>query len=70
MGIRKGVGADKKNFVANVVKIELSGPNRSQFSIRDLPGTISSAHKVNGHEMRGVKEMVTKYMQQPENIVM
>jgi hypothetical protein len=70
MGIKKGQGKDKKNFVANVLKIELFGPNRSQFGILDIPGIFASKHNVNSEEVAGVKEMATRYMQKQENIVM
>ena len=70
LGIRKGRGADRKNFVANVLKIDISGPNRSHFGILDLPGVFSSAYKVNDEEVAAVKEMVLHYMRRPQNIVM
>jgi hypothetical protein len=53
-----------------VVKIVLSGPNRSQFSILDLPGLFTNDSDVNKDEMRGVKRMAIEYMKKPENIVM
>lgn len=70
MGIVKGQGPDKKNFATQVLRIELSGPSRSHFSILDVPGVFSSSHAVNPGEMEGVKDMVVKYMKKPENIVM
>lgn len=70
MGIREGRGPGKKNFVPNVVKIELSGPNRAPFSILDLPGLVSSAHNINPEEMEGVREMSVKYMERKESMVM
>ena len=70
MGIRKGRGLGSINFVANVLLVELFGPNRSHFSITDLPGIFASDHDTSTEEMEAVKKMVIKYMQQPENIVM
>lgn len=70
MGISHGRGSDKKNFVANVLKIEVSGPKRSPFSIIDLPGIFTSDGHVNTREVQGVRQMVVEYMAKPENIVM
>ena len=70
MGIQKGRGDDSINFVASVLKVELSGPNRSHFSIVDLPGIFASDHDTNTMEMNAVKKMVVDYMRMPENIVM
>lgn len=70
MGIVKGCGPNKKNFATEVLKVELSGPSRSHFSILDVPGVFTSDLAVNPGEMEGVTDMVVKYMQKPENIVM
>ncbi|GKT40574.1 interferon-induced GTP-binding protein Mx1 [Colletotrichum spaethianum] len=70
MGIRRGQGAHTKNFATQVLRIELSGPTRSHFSILDVPGIFSYAHDVNEHEEEGVRLMVEEYMKQPANIVM
>jgi hypothetical protein len=70
MGIRPGRHETAVNFVSNVLKVDLSGPNRSQFSIVDLPGTFSSAYDVNDAEKVAVEAMTLHYMRQPENIVM
>ncbi|KAK1964130.1 vacuolar sorting protein VPS1 [Colletotrichum sublineola] len=69
MGIRRGQGVHAKNFATQVLRIELSGPTRSHFSILDVPGIFSYAHDVNEHEKGGVKLMVEEYMRQPANIV-
>ncbi|KAK2053608.1 vacuolar sorting protein VPS1, partial [Colletotrichum caudatum] len=69
MGIRRGQGVLAKNFATQVLRIELSGPTRSHFSILDVPGIFSYAHDVNDHEEDGVKLMVEEYMKQPANIV-
>ncbi|KAK2049090.1 vacuolar sorting protein VPS1 [Colletotrichum somersetense] len=69
MGIRRGQGVLAKNFATQVLRIELSGPTRSHFSILDVPGIFSYAHDVNEHEEDGVKLMVEEYMKQPANIV-
>jgi hypothetical protein len=70
LGINPGVGKDKKNFAAEVLKIEVSGPNRSHFSILDIPGIIANDYNVQKHEVENVRDLVIEYMKQPENIVM
>ncbi|KAJ3547068.1 hypothetical protein NM208_g1701 [Fusarium decemcellulare] len=69
IGIRKGRGQLKRNFVPDVVKVELSGPNRSPFSILDLPGLVSSQYNVNPSEVRGTHELAKQYISREENIV-
>ncbi|KAH6955548.1 P-loop containing nucleoside triphosphate hydrolase protein [Fusarium avenaceum] len=69
MGLRTGLGDDRKNFVAEVLKIELSGPNRSYFSILDLPGTFQMASMVNEADQAKVESMVREYMNNEDNIV-
>lgn len=70
MGINPGKGASKKNFAVEVLKVEISGPTRSHFSILDIPGIFSNDFNVKDGEMAGVRNMVIEYMKQPENIVM
>lgn len=70
MGIRRGKGKGMKNFATQVLRIELSGPSRSHFSILDVPGLISNAHAVNEYEMKAVNRMIDDYIRQPANIVM
>ncbi|KAK1994581.1 vacuolar sorting protein VPS1 [Colletotrichum falcatum] len=69
MGIRKGKRVGAKNFATQVLRIELSGPTRSHFSILDVPGIFSYALTVNEHEKPAVKRMIEEYMRQPANIV-
>lgn len=73
MGILTGVGTNKKNFSSNVLKIELSGPNRSHFSILDVPGVfnaITDEKTITEDEMVGVRAMVTSYMQKEQSLIM
>ncbi|GKU17740.1 unnamed protein product [Fusarium langsethiae] len=69
MGLRTGLGDDRKNFVAEVLKVELSGPQRSYFSILDLPGTFQNASMVNETDQVKVENMVKEYMNNADNIV-
>ena len=70
LGIDPGIGKNKKNFAAEVLKIEVSGPDRSHFSILDIPGIIANDYNVKKHEMENIRDLVIEYMRQPENIVM
>ncbi|KAJ4233144.1 hypothetical protein NW759_001926 [Fusarium solani] len=69
MGISPGTGRGAKNFASEVFKIELSGPNRSYFSILDLPGTFTNSVKVNEKDPFQVEAMIIEYMKNPDNIV-
>ncbi|KAK1468017.1 vacuolar sorting protein VPS1 [Colletotrichum cuscutae] len=69
MGIKRGKGHATKNFASQVLRIELSGPSRSHFSILDVPGIFSYAHDVNEDEEHGVRQMVEEYIRQTANIV-
>lgn len=73
MGISEGRQTDAKVFSSLVLKIELSGPERSHFGILDIPGIYSNRRDLTSRaqaEMEGVKQMVISYMQKRENIVM
>ena len=71
MKIRPGsTGLDRKNFAAEVLKVEISGPTRSHFSILDIPGHVGTAFKIKDEEVPAVEELVIGYMKQSANIVM
>jgi hypothetical protein len=71
MGILPGSGPNKKNFSSQVLKIELSGPNRSHFGILDVPGVFNAPiNGITDQEMAGVTKMVTSYMKKSQNIIM
>ncbi|KAE9365430.1 P-loop containing nucleoside triphosphate hydrolase protein [Stipitochalara longipes BDJ] len=70
MGILQGPEHAKKNFSNQVLKIELSGPNRSHFGILDIPGVFSNPMDgITPEEMAGVTKMVTSYMKERQNII-
>ncbi|TVY63650.1 Dynamin-1-like protein [Fusarium oxysporum f. sp. cubense] len=69
IGIRKGQGTGAKNFVPDIVRVELEGPNRSLFNILDLPGLISSEYGVNEPEPLGTQELAKQYISRPENTI-
>ena len=64
-------GASKRpNFSSDVLRIELSGPNRSHFSILDVPGVFQSrTNNITLGEMAGVKNMVSAEMRREQSIV-
>ncbi|KAL8781437.1 MAG: hypothetical protein Q9213_005988 [Squamulea squamosa] len=61
----------KRNFARDVLKVEISGPNRSYFSILDVPGVFQSLTKdLTLDEKVGVRDMVARYMQPQQSIIM
>ncbi|TVY40800.1 Dynamin-A [Lachnellula subtilissima] len=70
MGIKSNGTSEDRNYSSKVLKIELSGPNRSHFGILDLPGVFNAEiGGVSRREKDGVTKMVTSYMNKPENII-
>lgn len=60
-----------RNFSDDVLKIEISGPDRSHFSILDVPGVFQSLTKnLTDNEKTGVKSMVESYMESKQSIIM
>ena len=60
----------KPNFSSDVLRIELSGPNRSHFSILDVPGVFQTPTKdVTLLEMAGVKQLVLAEMNRKQSII-
>lgn len=71
MGINAPHGSENRNFSSKVLKIELTGPTRAHFGVLDVPGVFSATTRgVTDEEMTGVTQLVTSYMQKPENIIM
>lgn len=61
----------KRNFAEDVLKIEISGPNRSHFSILDVPGVFQSLVKdLTKKEKDGVKNMVSLFMRPRASVIM
>lgn len=62
--------SNRPNFSSDVLRIELSGPNRSHFSILDVPGVFQSRTKhVTLGEMDGVKNLVSAEMRREQSII-
>lgn len=67
-GSRSEVG---RNFASDVLKVEISGPDRSYFSILDVPGVFQSLTKdLTRQEKEGVMNLVASYMKPKHSIIM
>lgn len=61
----------ERNFSDDVLKIEISGTDRSHFSILDVPGVFQSLTKdLTDQEKDGVRAMVTSYIASKQSIIM
>ena len=64
-------GTEEKHFSNDVLKVEVSGPNRSYFSIVDVPGIFQSLTKdLTEIEKMGVKNMAHSYMSNNQSVIM
>ena len=71
MGIKTEPGKGDRNFSDDVLKIEKSGPERSYFSILDVPGIFQSLTKdLTDREKNGVRNMVESYIMPTKSIIM
>ena len=60
-----------RNFSDDVLKIEISGPDRSYFSILDVPGVFQSiTNNLTQKDKSGVEGMVSSYMASKQSIIM
>ena len=60
----------KANFSGDILRIELSGPNRSHFSILDVPGVFHSrTGGITAQDMDGVKKLVSEEMRRRQSII-
>ena len=63
-------GQEAKHFSSDILKVEVSGPNRSHFSILDLPGVFQSLTKnLTAKEKTGVRDLVTSHMVPKESVI-
>ena len=61
----------RKNFSADILKVEISGANRSYFSILDLPGMFQSLTKdLTEVEKFGVRHLSAGYMSSGQSVIM
>lgn len=60
-----------KNFSGDILKIEISGPGRSHFSILDVPGVFQSlTQDLTKEEKEGVTRMVSWFMTPKQSVIM
>ncbi|KAI4136224.1 MAG: hypothetical protein LQ341_005770 [Variospora aurantia] len=60
----------RRNFSSDVLKVEISGPDRSYFSILDVPGIFQSLTKdLTSQEKDGVRSMVASYMKPKQSVI-
>lgn len=66
-----GISATTSAFSNDVLRVEISGPDRPSLTIVDLPGLIHSENKVQSSaDVALVSEMVRGYMQNPRSIIL
>lgn len=70
-GVTKKNQNFKQNFSNDVLKVEISGANRSYFSILDLPGIFQSLTKdLTEVEKFGVRNLSANYMSSKQSVIM
>ena len=61
----------ERNFSDDVLKVEISGPDRAHFSILDVPGIFQSLlNGLTDMEKDGVKTMVESYIKPEQSVIM
>ncbi|KAI1364108.1 dynamin family protein [Xylaria arbuscula] len=66
-----GISTHGKAFAKDLLRVEITGPNRPHLTIVDLPGLIHSETKQqSAHDVELVQEVVTSYMKQPRSIIL
>ncbi|KAI9838389.1 MAG: hypothetical protein M1819_005658 [Sarea resinae] len=71
MGIEEVIDGTRKAFAGDVLSIEISGPNRPQLTLVDLPGLIHSENKfANTEDIQLVSNLVEQYICNPRTIIL
>lgn len=66
-----GISIHGKAFAKDLLRVEITGPNRPHLTIVDLPGLIHSQTKQqSADDVELVQEVVTSYMKQPRSIIL
>ncbi|KAJ3578428.1 hypothetical protein NPX13_g2138 [Xylaria arbuscula] len=66
-----GISTHGKAFAKDLLRVEITGPNRPHLTIVDLPGLIHSETKQqSADDVELVQEVVTSYMKQPRSIIL
>lgn len=61
---------EAKHFSSDVLRVEISGPNRSYFSIIDLPGVFQSLTKnLTVKEKKGMRDLVSSHMIPKQSVI-
>lgn len=61
---------EAKHFSSDILRVEISGPNRSYFSILDLPGVFQSLTKnLTAKEKKGVRDLVSSHMIPKQSVI-
>lgn len=70
-GVTKEETSFKQNFSDDVLKVEISGPSRSYFSILDLPGIFQSLTKdLTQAEKVRVRNLSAEHMSSQQSVIM
>ncbi|KAG7289877.1 hypothetical protein NEMBOFW57_006254 [Staphylotrichum longicolle] len=66
-----GITTHGKAFAKDILRIEITGPDRPHLTIVDLPGLIHSATKYqSGSDVELIQDVVQGYMEQPRCIIL
>ncbi len=61
---------EAQHFSSDILRVEISGPNRSHFSILDLPGVFQSVTKnLTAKEKDGVRDLVATHMMPRQSVI-
>jgi hypothetical protein len=71
MGIAEVAGQSQNAFARDVLSIEISGPDRPQLTLVDLPGLIHSENKAQSRDdVQLVWDLVEQYISNPRTIIL
>lgn len=70
MDIGDGATGTRRAFAKDVLSIEISGPDRPQLTLVDLPGLIHSENKAQTQEdVKMVSELIEQYISNPRTVI-
>ncbi|EDU48560.1 GTP-binding protein [Pyrenophora tritici-repentis] len=71
MGLGAVGGTNSRAFSRDVLSIEITGPNRPQLTLVDLPGLIHATNKAQtGADKKLILKLVNQYMKNPRTIIL
>lgn len=66
-----GISPHGRSFSKDILRVEVTGPDRPHLTVVDLPGLIHSETKYNsGADVRTIQEIVQRYMQEPRSVIL